>query len=1094
MGFKAIKIQFLFFVLLVTSFVAKAQCGATISTFPYTEDFEAAPAWTTGGVNSDFVWGAPTHPIINSAGGGTNCWNVGGLTGSFYNYSEQSWIQSPCFDFTTLNYPWISFKIFWEDEWKYDGLVLQSSIDGGITWTNVGAFGDPVDCLNDNWYDYGNITWLNSLPAGTRNGWTGRTGPTAGPCQGGNGSLTWVTAKHCMSSLAGQPSVCFRFLFGSGTTCNGFDGISVDDILIDNAPPNVANFTFACAGANTINFTNTSLMCPTGYFWSFGDGATSTLASPSHTYAAPGTYNVSLTSSGPCNASNTITIPVSILGATTTATNITCNGANDGTATATVIGSAGPIVYSWAPGGLTTANISGLSTGTYTVSVSAAGSCPTTATATITQPATLTASTVVTPVSCFGGTNGTSIVTGSGGTSPYTYNWTPSGGTAGTASGLAAGTYTVTVTDAHSCTTTATAVILQPAAALNVSTTNTPALCGTSNGTANSTTTGGTAAYTYLWSPSGGTTANASSLSAGTYTITVTDAHGCIATSLTTITNIGGVIASAVSTPVLCFGGNSGTGTATGTGGTIPYTYSWSPTGGAAASASGLIAGTYTVSVTDSHGCISTATTTVTQPVAPLAVTTINTPVNCFGGTDGTASCSATGGTSPYTYLWSPSAATTVGITGLSSGIYTITVTDANSCSTIATTNVAQPIAPLSATTSNTPVSCFGGTNGTATAIPVGGTAPYSYSWTPSGDTFVHITGLSSGTYTVTVTDAHSCTTTATASVAQPASALNASIINTATTCGYDNGTAAAASAGGTSPYTYSWSPSGGTTNNASALAPGIYTINVIDANGCIASATTTINGSVGVIASVTSTPISCFGGTNGTASASATGGTGSYSYLWNNEQTSSTITNLSAGNYCVTATDIAGCSNTACSALANPPQMVGDFISDPTTTDILNSTIHFTDESPGSVTWQWSFGDTTGSIITNPVHTYGETGIYPVTLIVTNAQGCKDTVTHDITINDIFTFYAPNAFTPNGNGTNDIFLPKGTGWNPDTFNMWIFDRWGNIIYHTTEMYQGWNGAVKNTDVQNDVYVWKVSLSDIRGKQHNYLGSVTVVK
>ena len=255
---------FLFSMLNAGEFLS-AQC---INTFPYSEGFESAPAWTPGGTNSDWAWGAPSHPAISSAGGGTKCWCVGGLTGSFYNYSEQSTLQSPCFDFTNLAYPWISFKIFWEDEWKYDGMVLQSSINGGVTWQNVGAYNDPVDCMNDNWYNYNNILWLTSIPV--KHGWCGRMGATVGNCQGGNGSGGWVTAKHCIGSLAGQPNVIFRFLFGSGTTCNAYDGIAIDDIFIDNAAPEVPTITYTCAGTE-VNFTGTSNPCPLTYSWDFGD-------------------------------------------------------------------------------------------------------------------------------------------------------------------------------------------------------------------------------------------------------------------------------------------------------------------------------------------------------------------------------------------------------------------------------------------------------------------------------------------------------------------------------------------------------------------------------------------------------------------------------------------------------------------------------------------------------------------------------------------------------------------------------------------------------------------------------------------------------
>lgn len=373
-----------------TSQYIHAQCGPVISTFPYNEDFEAAAAWTTGGTNNDWAWGTPANTTINSAGGGTKCWVAGGLTGNSYLNSEQAWIMSPCFDFSSLNYPWISFKIFWECERQWDGMVLQYSLNGGTTWANVGAFGDPVNCLNQNWFNYNNITWLNSLPAGTRNGWSGRTGPTAASCTGGFGSNTWVTATHCMTALANQPSVRFRFLFGSGTTCNSYDGIGIDDILIQDAPANNANFTSSCAGGNTVNFTNLSTQCPTAYAWDFGDPAsgganTSSATNPSHTFSGPGVYNVSLTTSGPCNAPSTIVIPVTILGVSITSTQVTCNGAGDGTATANPTGGAGPFNYVWNTLPVQNSQTAtGLTPGTYTVTVTAVGACSTTSSVTIT--------------------------------------------------------------------------------------------------------------------------------------------------------------------------------------------------------------------------------------------------------------------------------------------------------------------------------------------------------------------------------------------------------------------------------------------------------------------------------------------------------------------------------------------------------------------------------------------------------------------------------------------------------------------------------------------------------------------------------------
>ncbi|MFN6015414.1 MAG: SprB repeat-containing protein, partial [Flavobacteriales bacterium] len=263
-------------------------------------------------------------------------------------------------------------------------------------------------------------------------------------------------------------------------------------------------------------------------------------------------------------------------------------------------------------------------------------------------------------VSCFGGNNGSIDLTVTGGFG-YTYSWTGPGGFTSTGqdlTGLAAGTYSVTVTDANGCTTTASVTITQPAASLAASTTQTNVSCfGNSTGTATVTAAGGTGTYTYSWNTTPAqTAATASGLAAGTYTVTVTDANGCTTTTSVTITQPAAALAaSTTQTNVSCFGNSTGTATVTASGGTGPYTYSWNTTPGqTTATASGLAAGTYTVTVTDANGCSTTASVTITQPASVVsAVITGQTDVLCFGGSTGTATVTGVGGTSPYTYLWS---------------------------------------------------------------------------------------------------------------------------------------------------------------------------------------------------------------------------------------------------------------------------------------------------------------------------------------------------------------------------------------------------------------------------------------------------------
>jgi PKD repeat protein len=303
---------------IVSAISSFGQCTGSITNFPYNEGFELTNGgWFSGGAGDDWAWGTPAKPVINAAGGGTKCWVVGGLTGSGYTDGEASWLQSPCFDFTNLQYPYIEFKVLWEMERRFDGAALQYSLDNGASWTNIGSVNDPANCLNANWYNFSPITYLAPLST-TRDGWSGNMQPTSGSCQGGNGSNSWVLAKHTMPYLAGRAGVLFRFIFGAGTICNNYDGFAVDDISIKEAPANAASFAYSCANSRTVNFTNTSALCPVTYTWNFGDPAsgtnnTSAVANPSHTFSGPGKYTVTLTASGPDNGPSTITKDIYII-------------------------------------------------------------------------------------------------------------------------------------------------------------------------------------------------------------------------------------------------------------------------------------------------------------------------------------------------------------------------------------------------------------------------------------------------------------------------------------------------------------------------------------------------------------------------------------------------------------------------------------------------------------------------------------------------------------------------------------------------------------------------------------------------------------
>lgn len=518
----------------------QSQCVTTINTFPYNEGFENNNgAWTSGGVNSDWAWGIPNKTIINSAAQGQRCWVTGGLNGSFYSFGQRSFVYSPCFDFTSLQRPFIKMKIWWEGENQYDGTVFQYSLNNGQTWTNVGSQNDPVNCLNQNWFNTANITALNNL-ASPQQGWSGTILPTQGTCFGGNGSGGWVVAKHCMNNLAGQSSVMFRFAFGAGTICNDFNGFGFDDITISEVPADTANFTYQCTTTPLqYQFNDASTVCPNSFSWNFGDpssGAanTSNIQNPNHTFSTPGIYNVTLTVQGPCGQTATTTQTINTLNLNLIATNPTCNDIN-GLITAIGTNATGLAQYTLSPTMLT--NTSGqfnnLAAGVYTVTFNDAANCSLSKTITLSSPSSATwTSVVLGPIICYGGTNGSIQAMASGGLGNLSYSLQPGNLTSnnGQFNNLGAGIYTITASDASNCILTSIINLTQPNEITWVDVNFTRNACGDSKiGYFTLKAQGGTGLLNYSIWP--GTTNNTTGIftisTGGTYKLTCTDVKGC---------------------------------------------------------------------------------------------------------------------------------------------------------------------------------------------------------------------------------------------------------------------------------------------------------------------------------------------------------------------------------------------------------------------------------------------------------------------------------------------------------------------------------------------------------------------------------------
>ncbi len=717
-----------------------------------------------------------------------------------------------------------------------------------------------------------------------------------------------------------------------------------------------------------------------------------------------GTYTVTVTDAGGCSgtASVTLTAPPAFQ-ILTSQTPVSCHGGSDGTATITVSGATPPYTYLWASSGATTPTATGLNANFHFVSVTDSKGCGAATFVQVTEPPLLVATnTATTNVSCFGGNNGTATVSAQGGTPGYTYKWSNMQTTA-QAQNLAAGVYTVTVTDTKGCTSTTQATITEPTQVTATTTTVQTNCFGSADGSATVTPGGGTSPYTFKWSdPLGQTGATATGLSAQTYTVTVTDAKGCTSTQTAQVTSPPQLTVALTNTLVACNGGSDGSATATPANGTAPYTYKWNdPLGQTTATAGNLKAGNYTVTITDSKGCTITGNTIVNQPEV-INITASVTNVSCFGGSNGGITITTFGGTSPYTFAWN-SSETTQNISGKTAGNYVVTVTDSKGCTFSLSSTIPEP-SDITLTSNMQSVHCFGGNDGSIEITSSGGTPGYNFKWTgPNSFTSTQskLSNLSAGTYNATVTDAAGCTGTFTTQVTQPASALAVSLPQFADTICFmaSNGTATVVPSGGTAPYAFLWDPNGQTTATATGLSGAPYSVIVTDANGCTKLATTFIIQKEELFAYAEAAAPACSGAANGSATVTGvfyganSANINSFSYLWstNPPQTGPKAIGLAAAQtYTVTVTDAQGCSDVQSVTIANQPPLAALISGSGNVKCFGEATGWATVTGAGGskpYSYFWSGGTQTDSLTQNLA-----AGNYTVT--ITDANGCPATTT----------------------------------------------------------------------------------------------------
>lgn len=781
-----------------------------------------------------------------------------------------------------------------------------------------------------------------------------------------------------------------------------------------------------------IDLTPTGGALPLTYAWDTGE------TTEDLTGLTAGAYGITLTDTNGCEAIFAYElIEPEPLALTALTENISCFELNDGTIDISPTGGTFPYDFTWATGE-ETEDLTDLLAGTYDLTLTDENGCMIDTSFTLTEPLDLILDETPSMVSCNGFTDGAIDITPSGGVPDYTYAW-DTGELTEDLTGVEAGTYTVTITDANGCTEVLTVDILEPTVLESEVLTEDVACNGDATGAIDLAVTGGTPVYTYAWA-TGEATEDLTDIPTGTYSFTVTDANGCLISDTLFIDEPEALDLVLDGIDILCYGDSTGSIDANITGGVPGYSWEWT-SGEMTEDITVLTAGTYGVTVTDENGCDVTASIALTQP--DLLETSISgTDVSCPDAFDGAADLEVTGGIPPYTFEWDTGDVPedTEDLTDLGEGTYYVTVTDDNGCPAMDSVAIAEPI-DFDAGPDSTFAVCANDASVNLNDFLLATTAGEWSETTGSGQ-FNPLTGLfdptdlPAGDYIFNYT------------------------IPTFTPC-------------------------------TDTLAVFTVTVHPIpDANissddvmGCAPLAITFTN-----MGDYTGGTCVWYMG-DGTMIEGCEGVTHSYEYAGPYDVE-------------LEVTSEFGCVNTVEAEnyihVFEKPEAA--FTYSPDYPNIQDPEVKFTNESEGAIDYIWDFGDgSEESTSENPYHLFPDVSNaeYTVELIAISDQGCTDTAYQIIMIEDVLIFYVPNVFTPDGDMFNEEFKPVMTsGYDVETYHLTIFNRWGEVVFESMNADFGWDGTYGGGDlVQDGVYIWTIEFKEtLSTKRHQLNGHVTVLK
>jgi gliding motility-associated-like protein len=735
-------------------------------------------------------------------------------------------------------------------------------------------------------------------------------------------------------------------------------------------------------------------------------------------------------------------------------TNNTCFESNDGIITTNITGgmpftSGPPYLISWTgPNSFTStaSSISNLIAGIYILIIEDRNGIFITEPYTVTQPGLLTVTTDLEQnISCFKGSDGAIEVSISGGTSPYSYNWSTTDGSGvlqntQNQNVLTAGNYTLEIIDKNNCSTSTSFVLTEPNVLKIETVSKQDVLCF------------GEATGTIVIDVTGGTKTEISP-------------------------------------------------------GVFDYQYNWTGPNGFASNAqniSNLFAGTYTIEITDDLGCIERTDIVLTQPTA-IEIDYTKTDTTCYGATDGAIDVTVTGGRPPYQISWS-NLGNGFSQSNLSAGNYTVTIVDENQCEVSITITIHQPvffIAPIVI-----PISCNDKNDASIDLNLTGGVAPITVLWSDDPGAGVQRNNLSPGTYVVTIIDSdiNQCPITKTFIITNPPAIAVTSVVTDAIDCTIENsGSILLDVSGGTHPYDFMWN-TGQTTEDLTNIPPGDYSVEIKDKNNCVINKQFSIyrQEPIEIEFLVTAIPDCNLKTVSQRTVAKVTGGFLPYTYSWSAGNVSITdntiMTTSQNGSYTLTVADNKGCTESKIflvdlPSIGNAGYSYGAFSIDNYNLLSIEDPIQFNNLSTGNFTnISWDFGD--GSPTTsdeNPVHIYDQVGVFNVVLKIELDFGCIEIIEKTLNITQGYVLINPNAFSPNNDGYNETIRPSFTGFKE--IEMTIYDTWGVPIYYENNLeLNGWDGTIKGLPAENGNYVMVVKGSTFYEKEIIRITALTLLK